>query len=233
MTIARAAAALFVRRGPRATRTEDIARSAGVSPRTFYRYFATKEEAVVPLYAAGSGLWTAAVREAPAELDALEALEYAVRHTLTPGREVPASSWEWARGLIRLADDDTALAKVWAEVCHTSEKDLAAVLAERTHATGREDFVAEGGATELPGRGHDGCGDGSADGADPRFVAATAAAAVRVAVERWAASDGPPDGPDGPAALALRNLATLRGLYRGNRGPSRNGTENRRSRQIF
>ncbi|NUO41913.1 MAG: TetR family transcriptional regulator, partial [Streptomyces sp.] len=52
MDIARAAAGLFVQRGLRATRAEDIAQAAGIAPRTFYRYFATKEEAVAPLYAA-------------------------------------------------------------------------------------------------------------------------------------------------------------------------------------
>ncbi|WP_425276397.1 TetR family transcriptional regulator, partial [Streptomyces carpinensis] len=52
MEIARAAARLFVTQGLRATRAEDIAQAAGIAPRTFYRYFATKEEAVAPLYAA-------------------------------------------------------------------------------------------------------------------------------------------------------------------------------------
>lgn len=48
MEIARAAAGLFVKRGLKATRAEDIAQAAGIAPRTFYRYFATKEEAVAP-----------------------------------------------------------------------------------------------------------------------------------------------------------------------------------------
>ncbi|GDY76210.1 hypothetical protein SAV31267_056950 [Streptomyces avermitilis] len=48
MEIARAAAGLFMADGLRATRAEDIARAAGVAPRTFYRYFATKEESLAP-----------------------------------------------------------------------------------------------------------------------------------------------------------------------------------------
>ncbi len=47
MEIARAAAGLFVSRGLKATRAEDIAQAAGIAPRTFYRYFATKEELVL------------------------------------------------------------------------------------------------------------------------------------------------------------------------------------------
>ena len=104
MEIARAAAGLFVRHGLRATRAEDIAQAAGIAPRTFYRYFATKEEAVAPLYAAGAQLWAEAVRAAPAELSLPEALEHAVRHTLTPGAGVSAATWEWVRTLIRLAE---------------------------------------------------------------------------------------------------------------------------------
>lgn len=131
MDIARAAAGLFVQRGLRATRAEDIAQAAGIAPRTFYRYFATKEEAVAPLYAAGAQRWAEAVREAPAELSVPEALEHAVRRTLTPGVGVSAASWEWVRTLIRLAETSPALGKVWAEVCRDAEGMLGEVLEER------------------------------------------------------------------------------------------------------
>ncbi|EGX60492.1 TetR family transcriptional regulator [Streptomyces zinciresistens K42] len=183
MEIARAAAGLFVTRGLRATRAEDIAQAAGIAPRTFYRYFATKEEAVAPLYAAGAERWAQAVREAPARLSAPEALAHAVHHTLTPGRGVSESSWDWVRTLVRVATTSPALGKVWAEVCHDSEHALAEALAPRL-----PDNVA---APRLA------------------FTAAVAAAAIRVAVETWAAGDAPAVGPEGPAALALDNLSLL------------------------
>ncbi|MEU6593556.1 TetR family transcriptional regulator [Streptomyces sp. NPDC046881] len=185
MEIARAAAALFVQQGLRATRAEDIAQAAGIAPRTFYRYFAVKEEAVAPLYAAGAQRWTEAVRTAPAHLSLAQALEHAVRHTLTPGTGISVESWDWLRTLIRLARSSPALSKVWAEVCQASEAALAEILAAR--APGNE-----------------------ADEADLRFAAAVAGAAVRVAVESWAATTTPPTGPGSPAALALRNLRALR-----------------------
>ncbi|MFJ8147020.1 TetR/AcrR family transcriptional regulator [Streptomyces sp. NPDC096048] len=196
MEIARAAARLFVGQGLRATRAEDIARAAGIAPRTFYRYFATKEEAVAPLYALGAERWAQAVREAPAELSPPEALEYAVRHTLTPGAGVSASSWQWARTLIRLAETSPALRKVWAEVCQTAERGLVEVLAVRT-AQGDDNVAARLRASpEL------------------HFAAAAASAAVRVAVEHWAvcAEDPSSDGvrTGGPLELALRNLRVLR-----------------------
>ncbi|WP_373315191.1 TetR/AcrR family transcriptional regulator [Streptomyces lanatus] len=194
MEIARAAAALFVRQGLRATRAEDIAQAAGIAPRTFYRYFATKEEAVAPLYAAGADRWTEAVRDAPTDLPVPQALEHALQHTLTPGEGISQPSWEWARTLVRLATSSPALRKVWAEVCHESEKKLAEVLAARI--------------------GHDNVAD------RPRldFAAAAAAASVRVAVETWSAGESPADGPVGPAALAQANLAALRNFPWGDIG---------------
>ncbi|MGW0578024.1 TetR family transcriptional regulator [Streptomyces sp. NPDC002920] len=187
MEIARAAAGLFVARGLKATRAEDIAQAAGIAPRTFYRYFATKEEAVAPLYAAGAQRWAEAVRAAPPELPVPEALAHAVRHTLVPGRGVSAASWEWVRTLIRLAATSPALGKVWAEVCHESEGTLAEILRARLSP----------GATSAP-TPHE------------RFTAAVAGAAVRVAVESWATTHAPATGPEGPAELALHNLSALR-----------------------
>jgi AcrR family transcriptional regulator len=195
MEIARAAAGLFVSRGLKATRAEDIAQAAGIAPRTFYRYFATKEEAVAPLYSAGAERWAEALREAPAELPVPQALEHAVRHTLVTGRGVSAASWEWVRTLIRLAGASPALGKVWAEVCNTSETTIAEVLAQRATAT--ETAVVSEAPFVSPRQ---------------RFTAAVASAAVRVAVESWAETDAAPTGPQGPAELALHNLRALQGF---------------------
>ncbi|MGW2618813.1 TetR/AcrR family transcriptional regulator [Streptomyces sp. NPDC001500] len=205
MEIARAAAGLFVSRGLKATRAEDIAQAAGIAPRTFYRYFATKEEAVAPLYAAGAQRWAEAVREAPAGLSVPEALEHAVRHTLVPGRGVSAASWEWVRTLIRLAMASPALGKVWAEVCHTSEATLAEVLAERatpaapaTPATPTTTLEAGDSAPAaaagpgadpaiVAGAGADPAAAAGA-GADPAAVADSAAAAAVSPYERFTAA---------------------------------------------
>ncbi|MEU5077769.1 TetR family transcriptional regulator [Streptomyces sp. DSM 40868] len=262
MEIARAAAALFVRQGLRATRAEDIAQAAGIAPRTFYRYFATKEEAVAPLYAAGAQRWIEAVRTAPAGLPVPQALEHAVRHTLTPGLGVSAASWEWLRTLVRLADTSPALRKVWAEVCQASEGALAEILAARENASatsGTPGTPATPGTPGTPGTPatpatpatpgtpgtpatpttpatpapqgtpdpeRPGVECGAQDPARPgvecgtqdpapltprlRFAAAVAGAAVRVAVESWAATATHPTGPEGPAGLAVRNLRALR-----------------------
>ncbi|MFG3078999.1 TetR/AcrR family transcriptional regulator [Streptomyces sp. NPDC048225] len=190
MEIARAAARLFVGQGLRATRAEDIARAAGVAPRTFYRYFAAKEEAIAPLYALGAERWVRAVRDAPAALTPPEALEHAVRHTLTPGAGVSAPSWEWARTLIRLAASSPALRKVWAEVCLATERGLVGALAARMSG-GDDNVAARLAATSRL-----------------QFAAAVASAAVRVAAEYWASSS--PQETRSPLEQALVNLEVLR-----------------------
>ncbi|MFJ8136951.1 TetR/AcrR family transcriptional regulator [Streptomyces sp. NPDC096013] len=194
MEIARAAAGLFVRHGLRATRAEDIAQSAGIAPRTFYRYFATKEEAVAPLYAAGAQRWAEAVRAAPAALSVPEALEHGARHTLTPGVGVSVNSWTWVRTLIGMAETSPALRRVWAEVCQASERTLGEVIMERlTRSDGTP-------ADRAP----------SAVSPELRFAAAVASAAVRTAVEGWAAEEAHGGAAAGPADMALRNLRVLR-----------------------
>ncbi|MET7483273.1 TetR family transcriptional regulator [Streptomyces sp. NPDC005538] len=196
MEIARAAAGLFVRQGLRATRAEDIAQTAGIAPRTFYRYFATKEEAVAPLYAAGNERWADAVRTAPPALSVPEALEHGALHTLTPGVGVSHSSWTWVRPLIRMAESSSGLRRVWAEVCQAGEHTLAEVLAERMAQ------ADDPGTARIP----------SVTSPELRFAAAVASAAVRTAVEGWAFGEEPTGAAAqaGPADLALRNLRVLR-----------------------
>jgi AcrR family transcriptional regulator len=199
--IARVAAGLFVRDGLRATRAEDIAQAAGIAPRTFYRYFATKEEAVAPLYAAGAEIWVTAVLDAPAGLPLPRALEHAARYTLTPGEGVSADSWDGIRTLIRLTENSPALRRVWAEVCQAGEETLAKALRQRTLGDAAE------GADNVAGDGR--AAPGCAVPPELGFAAAVASAAVRTAVVAWARSDAPADGPSGPSGLALRNLRAV------------------------
>ncbi|MET8217014.1 TetR/AcrR family transcriptional regulator [Streptomyces hirsutus] len=215
MEIARAAAGLFVRQGLKATRAEDIAQAAGIAPRTFYRYFAAKEEAVAPLYEAGARRWVEAVRAAPPGTSVPQALEDAVRSTLRPGAGESSDSWTWVRTLVRLTHSTPSLRRVWAEVCQTSERALAEVLAARVRAGTTTDNDAEHAARAAQTDGTSRAGstgrvDSAAVDARLRLAAAVASAAVRAAVEGWAAGDGTGEDQPGPAELAVANLATLR-----------------------
>ncbi|MFC8124617.1 TetR family transcriptional regulator [Streptomyces sp. NPDC057302] len=200
LDIARTAAALFVENGLRATRAEDIARAAGVAPRTFYRYFATKEEAVAPLFAAGAQQWAEAVRGAPAGLSVRDALRHAASRALVPDSDAApgvaigdAEALEWVRALLRMAGESAALRAVWSDACHASEETLLSIL------MGREGCEGRGVAVDAPSL-------------ELRLVAAVASAAVRVAVETWASGDEPAGGDAGPAALAERCVEALEGF---------------------
>jgi len=84
-------------------------------------------------------------------------------------------------------------------VCHAEERSLAEVLAGRVT-----------GAPAGAGGGDDNVAEAAVTSPELGFMAAVASAAVRVAVEAWAAGDAPAHGPRGPAALAMRNLGALR-----------------------
>ncbi|MFJ9909043.1 TetR/AcrR family transcriptional regulator [Streptomyces sp. NPDC101152] len=74
----RAAVELFTTRGYEGTTVDDIAEAVDVSQRTFFRYFAGKEEAALALEALVVERFVAAVRERPAAEAPLEALRQAV-----------------------------------------------------------------------------------------------------------------------------------------------------------
>ena len=74
----RAAVELFTTRGYEGTTVDDIAEAVDVSQRTFFRYFAGKEEAALALEALVVERFGAAVRERPAAEAPLEALRQAV-----------------------------------------------------------------------------------------------------------------------------------------------------------
>nr|WP_229858998.1 TetR family transcriptional regulator [Streptomyces poonensis] len=184
LEIARAAAALFREHGPDGTTAEDIARRAGVAPRTFYRYFRSKQDAVAPLLAAGGDRWRALLAAARPDAAPLpETLERAVREALSVPEGHTGEGFHQTRALLRAAAGDPALRAVWYRVNRESEERLVPVVARLLGA-----------------------------GADPLYVRLTAAVAtdaIRVALESWAATDAPLEGPGSPAEVAARCLRHL------------------------
>ncbi|GAA1947917.1 TetR family transcriptional regulator [Kitasatospora viridis] len=180
LEIATAAAELFAERGAEATTAEDIARAAGVALRTFYRYFRTKEEAVAPLLAAGGRRWLALIEAEDPAVPVPEALTRAAVTALTPVDDRAAEGLRWTRALLT----DPGLRPVWRTVHQDSEDELVPVLAARLGP--------------------------AADPLELRLAAAAATAAIRIALESWAAGSGAATtGPDSPGALAARCLREL------------------------
>ena len=109
--IAEAAGQLFLERGYAATTVQDIARAADVSPRTFFRYFPSKEDVITTIASASMD----DVLEHLAGHDASESLASVLKATfsavLGPAIEDPDA----ARAFQRMLRDTPALRGRWLE----------------------------------------------------------------------------------------------------------------------
>ena len=158
-----AALGLFVEHGYDATTVEEIAETALISPRTFFRYFASKEDV---LLARGRERMTLAARSL-AERPADEPLMDSLRALLVTFAELHRADRERHLCRIKLVTTTPHLAAAFLEMVHGMELVL-------------RDFVAA--RLELdPGD------------RKPRLVAAAFGIAFRVAAETWQESDGTED----------------------------------------
>jgi AcrR family transcriptional regulator len=126
--IAEAAGQLFLERGYAATTVQDIANAADVSPRTFFRYFPTKEDLVVALGQTSMGSFLDALAERPAGEALLTSVTRAIENSF-------ALSWQdttRVRSFLTLLHDTPVLRARWLEESNTNRGLLAAVLAART-----------------------------------------------------------------------------------------------------
>jgi len=162
LEIARAAVELFVTQGVAATSGEQIGQAVGVSARTVWRYFPSKESCVSPLFSEGIDRIAALLREwAPDQpLERLfdRALATEMGIIGGPGRATVGE-------LVRLTRTEPGLRAVWLQTYDEAEPAFARALAERAG---------------LP---H--------DGFEPAIQAAMFNAALRAAVEHhaWRTAD--------------------------------------------
>ena len=126
--LAEAAADLFYERGYAATTIDDIVAAVDVSPRTFFRYFPTKEDLVVALGTTSLDLFLDALRNRPAE----ESLQVAVGEAI---EQSLASGWEdttRVRSFLALIQETPALRARWLEEAYGKRDRMAEVIAGRT-----------------------------------------------------------------------------------------------------
>lgn len=131
MQIARAAVELFTAKGVAATTGDDIAHELGISTRTLWRYFPSKESCVRPLLTDGLDLVADRLRSWPAELSLAEHLERSGALDADAGAALSAPTLD----LIRMTRTEPGLRAVWLEVHHTAEDVFAEAVAERAGAT--------------------------------------------------------------------------------------------------
>ncbi|WP_322723826.1 TetR/AcrR family transcriptional regulator [Streptomyces spongiae] len=147
-----AALRLAVEHGPDQVRVEDIAEAAGVSPRTYNNYFASREQAIVSAVSADrEARIAAAVAARPAGVRLADAIAEAVVEQYT-------NTGEHEHEALLLITTRTALRDAFLDTTAGIEAPLTAVIAERI-------------------------GDVGAHAA--RVLAASVAAAVRIALEGW------------------------------------------------
>lgn len=167
-----AALRLAVERGPDQVRVEDIAEAAGVSPRTYNNYFASREQAIVSAVSADrESRIASAVAARPEGVRLADAVADAVvEQCANPGE----------REALLLITTRTALRDAFLDTTAEIEHPLAGVIAERLD---------------------------DAEAQTARVLAASVAAAVRIALEGWLQPPGNADAGAGGLVVPTGSLA--------------------------
>ena len=159
-----AALHLLARQGYEETTVDQIVAAAGVSRRTFFRYFKSKEDVVVE----SVNDMAASVRAELAARPPQESAEVAVRAAFAVAVEELAQKPEKTLPVTRLIFDTPALRRRFLENHSVLQEELAAVVAEREGIDAAQDL-------------------------GPALVAGVALTAFQVALEAWVRHDGSGD----------------------------------------
>lgn len=186
MAISREAVRLFRAHGVAATSGSAIAGAAGVSERTVWRLFRSKESCVEPVLSTTIDRFRIALRTWPSDLDLGEHLRAASESAPDDVR----ADLEAALAVVRLSRDEPGLRAVWLVLQERAEPTFADVIGPRMG---------------LP-----------PDAPEVRVQAAVINAALRVAADDAAADPGDPTGRDRAdgehrerLAAALRDVTRL------------------------
>ncbi|MEB3967147.1 TetR/AcrR family transcriptional regulator [Streptomyces kunmingensis] len=129
LEIAQEAVRLFTSQGVTATTGEQIAQAVGISARTMWRHFPTKESCVLPLLTAGLDFAMAQLRHWPPQMSLLDYFTQICRESeLPPVTPVILD-------LIRMTSTDPALRSVWLQAHNDALPVLRELLAQRSNGT--------------------------------------------------------------------------------------------------
>jgi AcrR family transcriptional regulator len=159
--LAAAAVDLFMERGYDATTVEDIAAAVDVSPRTFFRYFPTKEDVIVDLLRAGVVDLVERVAARPLS----EPLATSLRAAARAWADLTTEESVRLLMLARVLDASPCLKPRFAQQSRVGLDDLELQIADRL-------------------------GVDRATDARPALVVALVSAVLSKAIERWSASNG-------------------------------------------
>ncbi|MGW6279912.1 TetR/AcrR family transcriptional regulator [Kribbella sp. NPDC055071] len=124
MEVARAAVELFLAKGVAATSAEEIAAAAGISSRTLWRYFPTKESCVTPLLTGVVELIAGFLESWPSDQTMAGVFDTIGLHDNVADRTTMVQ-------LVRLTRTEPGLRAVWLEAHRHAEPAFAEALARR------------------------------------------------------------------------------------------------------
>ncbi|WP_217242612.1 TetR/AcrR family transcriptional regulator [Streptomyces sp. AC555_RSS877] len=128
LEIARAAVDLFVAQGVTATTGEQIGQAVGVSARTVWRYFPSKESCVRPLFSQGIDVIAACLRDRLPGQPLEELFDRTLARELGP---VGGPARATVGALVRLTRTEPGLRAVWLRTYDEAEPAFARALADR------------------------------------------------------------------------------------------------------
>ncbi len=131
LEIAREAVRLFTANGVAGTSAEEIAMAAGISARTLWRYFPSKEACVMPLLTGGIELTVRCLRSWRPDQGVAELADAMLR-----GGGGLAADRAPLLNLVRLTGGEPGLRAVWLEAHREAEPVFAAALAQRAGMSG-------------------------------------------------------------------------------------------------
>ncbi|ANY09745.1 TetR family transcriptional regulator [Pseudonocardia sp. HH130630-07] len=137
LAISRVAVRLFREHGVTRTSGADIARAAGISERTLWRLFRTKESCVEPLLTASIDGFREVLRSWPPGGELAPHLRDA--YTFVPGPQ--REDTDAVLAVVRMTHDSPALRAVWLVLQEQAEPTLAEMLAARLGRTPDEPAV--------------------------------------------------------------------------------------------
>jgi AcrR family transcriptional regulator len=209
-----AADRLFAEQGYAATAVRDIAEAAGVTERTFFRYFAGKEELIID----DALNWLPALQELlrvrPASEDPVTALRESVLELASSLAASPRPSPLW---LFTDGPPGSRITRMTPGVVLKIEADLAKVIRERLDHPGQTSDTDSATGTATGTGQTSGTGSGETSGIDSDYLAdilaRTTLALIRSSlIRRWQLSEHPPSpadpsSPERPSTTTLINQA--------------------------
>lgn len=187
LAISRTAIRLFGEHGVAATSGEQIAAAVGLSERTFWRWFRTKESCVEPVLSLSTDAFVDSLRRWPSG----RSLEEHLIEDFRPDVDADADDRDLVLEVVRLSAGEPALRAIWLMVNERAEPVLAGIVAARL--------------------------GGTPDDVEVRVQAAALNAALRIATEDIAAAtaDGSPTVAELRARLSDAVGAVTHGLLGG------------------